>query len=665
MKKLTTLLAGILLAISVFAENVTVTINGNKNFQVVIDGKSYSASTFSTTTVNSRTLTITDLALGKHSIQVYRTTSTNRRTTVIYSSNFTLRANYDLKITVNGTSGKVKIAETRNNNASNPGNNSRTAMSDASFNQIYQTISRKWSPGTKYTEANNVFTTNTNYFTTDQIGQILSLITTESNRLLLAKKAYDNVVDPANYTQLYELFTTQSNRDELAAYIRTSTPANGTTRTAMSDVNFNNLYKSVNDQWSTTAKYSAINNAFTTTTNYFTVDQVGKIVSLITSETSRLQLVKNALDNVLTPANYTDLYDLFSIQANRSELDNYLRNNRYTTTSTEPVSNTTRVAMSDANFNTLYKSVSDQWSSNSKYTTINNAFTTSTNYFTVDQVGKIVSLVTSETSRLPLVKNALDNIVTPANYSDLYDLFSSEASRSDLDLYLRNNGYTTTSTAPVPNTARVVMSEYVFNDLYRSVNDQLSTSAKYNSVNNAFSTSTNYFNIYQVKQLVSLISSEDSRLQLVKNALDNIITPANYTELYDLFKSQLIRSELDVYLRNNGYTSTSTIPETTNVTKSAMTDATFNSLYQSIRSKYLPLGKFMAATDAFNISTNYFTTSQVKQIISLLSSETNRLQLAKNAYDNIVDPANIALLYDLFTSQASRDELDAYIRNYK
>jgi uncharacterized membrane protein YjjP (DUF1212 family) len=665
MKKLTTLLAGILLAISVFAENVTVTINGNKNFQVVIDGKSYSASTFSTTTVNSRTLTITDLALGQHSIQVYRTTSTNRRTTVIYSSNFTLRANYDLKITVNGTSGKVKIAETRNNNASNPGNNSRTAMSDASFNQIYQTISRKWSPGTKYTEANNVFTTNTNYFTTDQIGQILSLITTESNRLLLAKKAYDNVVDPANYTQLYELFTTQSNRDELAAYIRTSTPANGTTRTAMSDVNFNNLYKSVNDQWSTTAKYSAINNAFTTTTNYFTVDQVGKIVSLITSETSRLQLVKNALDNVLTPANYTDLYDLFSIQANRSELDNYLRNNRYTTTSTEPVSNTTRVAMSDANFNTLYKSVSDQWSSNSKYTTINNAFTTSTNYFTVDQVGKIVSLVTSETSRLPLVKNALDNIVTPANYSDLYDLFSSEASRSDLDLYLRNNGYTTTSTAPVPNTARVVMSEYVFNDLYRSVNDQLSTSAKYNSVNNAFSTSTNYFNIYQVKQLVSLISSEDSRLQLVKNALDNIITPANYTELYDLFKSQLIRSELDVYLRNNGYTSTSTIPETTNVTKSAMTDATFNSLYQSIRSKYLPLGKFMAATDAFNISTNYFTTSQVKQIISLLSSETNRLQLAKNAYDNIVDPANIALLYDLFTSQASRDELDAYIRNYK
>ena len=83
---------------------------------------------------------------------------------------------------------------------------------------------------------------------------------------------------------------------------------------------------------------------------------------------------------------------------------------------------------------------------------------------------------------------------------------------------------------------------------------------------------------------------------------------------------------------------------------------------QDIRKKWLPFTKMSAAADAFNVSTNYFTTSQARQIIALVSSEANRLELAKLSFDNIVDPANFNQLYDLLNSQASRDELDAYVR---
>jgi len=49
----------------------------------------------------------------------------------------------------------------------------------------------------------------------------------------------------------------------------------------------------------------------------------------------------------------------------------------------------------------------------------------------------------------------------------------------------------------------------------------------------------------------------------------------------------------------------------------------------------------------------------------LVSNEDNRLELAKSAYGKIVDPANANQLYNLFTSQARKDELRNYINAYR
>jgi hypothetical protein len=66
--------------------------------------------------------------------------------------------------------------------------------------------------------------------------------------------------------------------------------------------------------------------------------------------------------------------------------------------------------------------------------------------------------------------------------------------------------------------------------------------------------------------------------------------------------------------------------------------------------------------ETFNTPANYFTTEQAKELIGLVSSESNRVELTKLAFDNIVDPQNFRQIYDLFSSQSSRNEVDNYIK---
>ena len=69
-------------------------------------------------------------------------------------------------------------------------------------------------------------------------------------------------------------------------------------------------------------------------------------------------------------------------------------------------------------------------------------------------------------------------------------------------------------------------------------------------------------------------------------------------------------------------------------------------------------------SEIFATETNYFTVSQAKQLIQLVSAESNRLELAKSAYGNITDPENFNLIYDLLSSQSSRNELSNYVNTY-
>jgi hypothetical protein len=104
---------------------------------------------------------------------------------------------------------------------------------------------------------------------------------------------------------------------------------------------------------------------------------------------------------------------------------------------------------------------------------------------------------------------------------------------------------------------------------------------------------------------------------------------------------------------NNGY-------ENGNNYHQAMSDYDFNQLVQKIRNQWF--GKMNTAKDALNA--NYFNTYQVKQVLQIFSSESDKLELAKQSYKNLVDRQNFRQLYDLFSYQ-SQSDLDRYVKDFR
>jgi hypothetical protein len=246
-----------------YGKSQTVTINfngngyGNSGFRIVMDGTTYSSNTNSNNgTWNRNTsnrygdddITINNVQAGQHSIQVYRLRNNNRNygtPAPVYSSTFNLRQGFDVILDVRGN-GQVQFSEKRSNNGydrrdrnnegrrdrDNGNNNNggynngypngqyRTPMADYQFSQIYQNAKGKWFQSAKITAVRDAFNNTATYYSSYQITQLLQLISSESNRLELAKLSYRVVADPSNFTQVYSLFSNQSNRNELDRYVR-------------------------------------------------------------------------------------------------------------------------------------------------------------------------------------------------------------------------------------------------------------------------------------------------------------------------------------------------------------------------------------------------------------------------------------------------------------
>lgn len=94
--------------------------------------------------------------------------------------------------------------------------------------------------------------------------------------------------------------------------------------------------------------------------------------------------------------------------------------------------------------------------------------------------------------------------------------------------------------------------------------------------------------------------------------------------------------------------------------RQVMNDYDFSQFIQKIRNQWF--GRIGITKDAINA--NYFNTGQIRQVLQLFTSESEKLELAKLAYSKIVDRQHFRQLYDLF-SYTSQAELDRHIRDYR
>jgi len=325
---------------------VTINVNSNRYQEVLVDGKSYPVTNSSTTDMTGMNgvVTITDLQPGQHTLEVVRTNqnTNNRRNS---SRTFNLRSRFDLAITVNND-GSVQINETRNRNYGNA-NRYRTAMSDADFSVLLQNVQSQRRASAKTTAVTNAFQSANNYFTTDQSTQLLELVPYESKRLTLAESAYPKITDQANFTSMYDLFDNQVNRDALTAYVSSYNAnhpgynrnrdindnqynsRNNQYKAPMTDADFNIVMRDVKKEWLPGGKMTALSNAFNNTNNYFNTTQAKQLIRLVSDEDNRLQLAKSAYARITDPGNFSQLYDLFSTQARKEELRNYVNSYSY------------------------------------------------------------------------------------------------------------------------------------------------------------------------------------------------------------------------------------------------------------------------------------------------------------------------------------------------
>ena len=576
MKNFLMIMLSVITTLTVTAQNITITFNGtnkNINYQAVLDGTSY----YSNSSIDPanedvdvrKQIFLKNQQTGSHTISIYRlrnnntvyTNGTNTRTygRSVYSNTFQLKEGYNMDIKINGN-GQISFTENRGRNRGNKDRqrNYNTAMTDAAFSQLLQDVRSKWLQSAKVTLENDAFTNTNNYFSTEQVRQLLLLISSESNRLALAKSAYLRVIDPENFTMLYNVFNSISSRDEMNTYIRNNNNNNnndndhgnwnnnnGSYKTPMADYQFSQLLQSVNSEYYQNNKIAAISNAFNITSNYFSTTQIRQLLSLITSDNEKLTLAKLSYARVTDQSSFSTLSDLFYSQSIRQDFNNFVNANGNNNNGSYA-----KTPMADYQFSQLIQSVNDQYYQANKVSTINNAISTSNTYFSTAQIRQLLSLISAENDRLILAKLAYLRVSDPPNFTSLYDLFYNQSSKNDLNNYVIQNGGNGSS---VQYNTKPSMDNTSFSQLLQKASNHFFPWDKVRDVREDFSNTSYYFSTSQIRQLLSILTSESDRLELAKLAWSRVTDPSYFTQLFDLFTIQAYRDDLNAYIQAHPY----------------------------------------------------------------------------------------------------------------
>jgi hypothetical protein len=540
MKNIFSILLAFAVGVSVSAQTVTVTSKGDRNSSVYIDGQIYTITSDPSGVAGANLpVVVTGLTLGQHTLQVMRVNPNNGTYTPGMTTTFTLRSGYDMNITVSAN-GSVQLSEKKAMVAGSTGY--RTPMTDAQFNTLLSRIRSERNQARRATAIRNAFD-NINYFTTDQVYDLVSTITSQAQRLALAKFGYKNVVDGENYDDLNTLITSRARRNELTLFVEDYNldhpgHVSGSGNMAMSTADFDRLYREAQAQYSASTRMSFLSTkVFGPAYHYFTTEQARRMITLQSTESDRLQLAKEAYDNLANPTSYTDFNSLFTYQSSRNELANYV-NNKDVTNPRQP--------MTATRFNELYLDARQQWSYTEKIGRIEDAFEDVNNYFTSTQATQLIALATNESDRLRLSKLSWSRVTDQANYAQFYNVLQSTASRNDFNAFV-NSG------AAYSPVTTVAMADAAYNTLYNKISNTWGLGAKMSSLTEVFDNGANYFTVAQAEKLIRLVSAEYNRLALAKSSYDNIVDRENFNQLYDIFDSQASVTELETYVNSYSY----------------------------------------------------------------------------------------------------------------
>ncbi|MEO8404756.1 MAG: DUF4476 domain-containing protein [Chitinophagaceae bacterium] len=244
MKKISTLLASLILTISVFAAAKPTSIMTIKSaeraaLKVVVDGRRFEP--------NDNSIRIEGLDVGVHQVKIYQQKNTGlfsilgKKYELVFNSTVKVkqRANTMISIDRLGQT-SVSIVRTVSGNSDNDyaydngvrggdyGQNGQwdnhygytAGMDSREFQDVLQSINKEWLESNKLKSATQIVSANS--LTAAQVKEMMGLFSFDSNKLELAKSAYRSTVDKENYSCVSDALSFNSSKQELARFLRTS-----------------------------------------------------------------------------------------------------------------------------------------------------------------------------------------------------------------------------------------------------------------------------------------------------------------------------------------------------------------------------------------------------------------------------------------------------------
>jgi hypothetical protein len=180
---------------------------------IEVDGKQYADC--------GPAMTIRNLSHGLYKVKVYgkRFQRGNNKRPLLYDNTVWVKSRLYVDIIVNRF-GRVFIDE-REINGRWPDEDDPPvirAMNDQLFQTFFQTISKENFDTSRMPMAQQVI--DQNYFTAEQVKQLLPLFSFESNKLEMAQRLYGRTIDPQNYFIIYDVFDFSSTKDKLLEYVK-------------------------------------------------------------------------------------------------------------------------------------------------------------------------------------------------------------------------------------------------------------------------------------------------------------------------------------------------------------------------------------------------------------------------------------------------------------
>ena len=293
-----------------------------------------------------------------------------------------------------------------------------------------------------------------------------------------------------------------------------------------------------------------------------------------------------------------------------------------------------------------------------------------------EQVKKIAQLFTDDAFRLDFCEAAYAHTADPANYYDVYDAFTAFSFAFRLNDFIHAQGNvivqtnTSTNTPPVATTpvfpnvaypssmnyagkkgcAGPVLNDASFMQAAQNVFIQPTDESKQLAIQNACD--NNCLDFSQMMKLVSMLTSENVRLQVMEYAFSKVYDQEHYQSGIVLFTNTQLQ---------NNWTSYAQLYLTPPPVVCSVAASDFNSVMDNIKSKPFPDDKMNVVTLAAN--DRCFNVEQIRTISKEFPFGDDKMKVFKMLYAKCPDQNNYYKLVDELTFPSEKTDLTNFIKN--